>query len=448
MVFNLFAFPVDVVGVDALSIFFAVLTLLAACLAWFDCADAGRGEDGGPRRHYKHQDDHGEMNKRAWWSAPAPTQQRVFQWLMSLLYVVQTVLVTLALLLAYATPHLFVVASLYSFAALVGAFQWWRRHSWQHVLVRILWAVMPCVSLWLAYGIFWHETGVWRYDMPAVHIGLTSFVFWFVFLATLFGSGTRLYCYSQFPTLVMGIAWLYPFMRLYSIGAWNAGWHTVTIWSGLAVALWSALFPATFRHRDVCTRESRWFVQVFIALALAMVGLGSMLSVAGACCALLVALFVGLTNNNRASWFVSGVVPFSAPWMVFWMGMSAVLEQGYIVGVALIWATGVFFAAGVLQRSVGKITPSSLSIALGSIVVGALLPMCMKYSVHAVLSPLDGVLATSIRLRLWPWSSLFSASAPYTDIEVMLSVVLVACMVLFSIAAWALAGCIQTLSDK
>ncbi len=421
---HLFAFPIDVTDIDALSIFFAVLTVLAACLAWFDGAQS------------------------------YPTRQ-VSQWLMFLLYVVQTVSVTVALLLAYATPHLFVVASLYSFAALIGAFQWWRRHSWQHVLVRLLWALMPCVSLWVAYGAFWYETGVSRYDMPAVHVGLTSFVFWFVFLAALFGSGTRLYCCSQFPILVVGVAWLYPLMRLYSIGAWNAGWHEVTLWSGLAVALWSALFPALFRQGDVCTQESRWFVHVFIVLALAMVGLGSMLSVAVACSMLLVALFLwfGLTisPNNRALWFVSGAVPCSAPWMVLWMAMSAVLEQGYVGSVALLWTTGLFFAAGVLRRSVGKTPLPSLGIALGSVVLGMLLPMCIRYSIHAVFLPLDGALASTVSVRLWPWSSLHlfsSASAPYAHIDSVLSVALAACMVLLSIAVWALVGFMQTLSAE
>ncbi len=277
-------------------------------------------------------------------------------------------LASLALLLAYVTAALPLMVLAYGLAMLVAGFN----HPlstrdrpipllarFDGALRAILWGLLPCAALGVAGTALWLSNGSWLLNTPLnVLTGYTSLVFSFVLLATLVGVGGFAPVRSPFapetayqtlwPASLVTTAWLYPLLRLRTIVPWNAGWYQAVLLAGGVLALWGAwqAFAASMRYRADPTAApgddlSAMLWRLHAGMALAGIGMGTPSGVVVCCYALLVLLLVETTtplcthsNNPRNDnlWFLGGTIPLTAPFMSVWMGASAAVahQQGWV----------------------------------------------------------------------------------------------------------------------
>ncbi|NJO84958.1 MAG: hypothetical protein HC828_20845 [Blastochloris sp.] len=222
-----------------------------------------------------------------------------------------------------------------------------------------------------------------------------SLVFWFVLSAAIIPQLSLDEQDDATPgALIWRIAWLYPLVRLYSLGPWNNGWSFATLLFAGSAALWLALSMLTRSSSGSQTASSS-----YLALALAGFGLGTGAGVAAGCYGVLASLVLGSltkdggqgdqetrrpgdqeqeeppttdhrpTSNDAprtthhtprtmhhaprktsdhgliSTWLLSGALPFTAPFIATWMligaatagGVIALAGVGWLVALLLAW---------------------------------------------------------------------------------------------------------------
>jgi hypothetical protein len=327
--------------------------------------------------------------------------------------------------------------------------------------------LIACAALWLSGG-------GWRYDLPAAGAAFGSLVFWFVLMAALTGGATLLRSLSP-----LALAWLYPLLRLYSLGPWNAGWSFATLLLGGACALWCAAEAA--RAGEAAPR-ARWVASAYGGVALAGAGLSSAAGVGASCYALLCALLLifGLpeggpqTADRRPQtddegvgeqveaeapqgktagptlWpalllaTLAGALPITAPFVALWLGVGAALAGGVPLLSVAIWLAGLGAALAVLrtaaeERATGGGTPwlrrrrwaAALSVALG---VAA--PAVVAWPILPVARQLQGGLTPYGDLTIWPWVGLAALDAARQPVASLPSAALGGLMVVLAALAW------------
>ena len=155
--------------------------------------------------------------------------------------------------------------------------------------------------------------GAARYDDRTAGAALDSFAFWFVLLAALIACAPLFQAdnrttdeghradeetagRSVLSMLEMfHFAWLYPLARLYSLGPWNSGWSFATLLLGGALALWCAC--SALVQPEVVARNAR-IQSIYLALALAGLGLSNSAGVAAACYGVLAYLVLSVGHGD------------------------------------------------------------------------------------------------------------------------------------------------------
>ncbi len=307
-------------------------------------------------------------------------------------------LATLALFLAYVTAFLPLMVLAYGAAMLMAGFHrsppldeapaptWLARYD---VALRgVVWSLFPCVALGVAGAVLWWASGSWWLHAPLLALtGFNSLSFWFVLLATLVGSGLLHPAHASFapppmrrtlwPASLLTTAWCYPLLRLLALAPWNAGWHEATLLAGGALALWGAW--QAFASSTLCMASAPdapgrtlaatlW--RPHAGIALAAIGSGTQAGVVVGCYALLVVVLVETTTpfcangrrpHHTGSWFLSGTIPLTAPFMSVWMGASAVAayQQGWLT--LALWGAVMLTTIAITSRCVIRTGPASLA---------------------------------------------------------------------------------------
>lgn len=412
--------------------------------------------------------------------------------------------ITLLLLVSYGSSSLLIVAAGYLLATLLSiaaqVADWppqkrekpvtrtgsrrTSRHSWLPRLRRlpaalhawlvapraafytaVIWSLFPCISLGLAYAALETQAGTWRYSLPIAGAGLSSLVFWFVLLAALIGSGTRLQEPEQAlvpavtrltsPGLLLALAWVYPLARLYSLGPWNLGWHFATLLLGGATALWAAwrsLRATTYPARV------RWLVSAQFGLALAGIGLGTSAGLAAGCYALLTVplLVFGLVAlpddkipasgpgvaRGWSCWFLSGGLPLTAPFVAAWMGIgAAAAAQMFLLSVTL-WMGALLSTLTMAHLASSPDFPVSrrrLTLAAGlSLILGGAAPGIVRLLINPIVQQLQGGVTPFGDIALWPWGGLLVENSARQPIAALPSATIIALMLITGALAWLL----------
>jgi hypothetical protein len=349
------------------------------------------------------------------------------------------------------------------------------RHGlWDQAGARALIALPGPACLLAACATLWLRGGGLRYDAPAAGAAFGSLVFWFVLLATLMGGGALLRVQSP-----LAPAWLYPLLRLYSLGPWNTGWSFATLLLGGSVALWCAA-EAT-RAAEAAPRR-RWIVGTYGGVALACAGLSSAAGVAASCYALLCALLLnfGLPESRpqtadrrpqtadqgvgeqgeadaqreetRASpiWpalllaTLAGALPITVPFVSLWLGVGAAVAGGVPLLSVALWLAGLGAALAVLRTAAEEraaaVPPTSLrrraAAAALSVALGVAAPAVVAWPIMSVARQLGGGLTPYGDLAIWPWVGLAALDAARQPVASLPSAALAGLMLVLGALAW------------
>jgi|GEM_PF-763946 len=342
--------------------------------------------------------------------------------------------------------------------------------------------VVAAGALLVGYGAL-ALRGALRYDERTAGGALDGFVFWFVLLAACI-AGAQLYLHpgdqrsedegrpiigkgptarddrpshftlhaSRFTQLeqdLVRIAWLYPLVRLYSLGPWNNGWSFATMLLGGAVAVWAA--GSAFAQTDADARR-RLTLLSYLGLVLAGLGLGTSAGIVAGCYGLLVylllavgsapvpradgqpeanAAFVGQTSQR---WLLSGAIPFTAPFVAAWLLIGAGHAGGVILLSGIVWvvtlinalATGLALSA---ERSARRAltVAAAASVALG---IGA--PLVVLALIQPVVEQLQGGLTLYGDVNVWPWVGLETIDAAHTPVTTLPAIAIAGLMLVLS----------------
>jgi hypothetical protein len=335
-------------------------------------------------------------------------------------------------------------------------------------LAEVIWLLLPCFCLGLAYAALQTGSGTWHYTLPTAGAGLTSLVFWFVLLAALIGVGACVVAVDLTTTrrhgtdLLLALAWYYPLVRLYSLGPWNPGWHFATLLLGGAVALWAAwraLIGTTY------TMRVRWLLAVQAGLALAGIGLGTSAGLAAGCYALLTVplILFGLAERpaedttarmlRSASsvwqpaagwslWLLSGGLPFTAPFVAAWMGIGAAAAAQMFLLSGILWLAALLATltlAQVASQPLVQVRGRRLALAAAvSLVLGGAAPGVISLGIRPIVQQLQGGMTPFGDLELWPWSGLLALDSARQPVAALPSATILALMLVLSALAWLL----------
>jgi hypothetical protein len=310
-----------------------------------------------------------------------------------------------------------------------------------------------------------------RYDAPTAGAALDSLVFWLVLLAALipllplalpaitktrrppgpqsYRHGdevlSRAAAHNDAPITpgdaIVRIAWLYPLVRLYSLGPWNNGWALATLLLAAAVALWSSV--SALAHHDT-TARLRLMLFSQLALALAAFGLGTGAGVAAGCFAMLAALTLAAASNGQhvssqtdsavqpLVWLISGAIPLSAPFVAAWMLLGAGVAGSVPLVSAAAWLVALISAAGIALRP-PHLSPRALIVAgAASLALGVLAPVVLSLLVQPVIEQLQGGLSVFGDVDIWPWVGLTMLDSGRRGVAALPSLAVAALMVVLS----------------
>lgn len=353
-------------------------------------------------------------------------------------------------------------------------------------------AVLAGLCLLLGYSLLaW--SGAWLYSDRMAGASLNGFTFGFVLLAATIPASSLLrteYLETMVPASdatagrsisdglstaardVLRVAWLYPLVRLYSLGPWNSGWSFATLLLGGAAALWSA--QALFADRDARKCLDRGLL-IYLGFALAGFGLSSSAGIVAGCYAVLsyVVLSVGghvETIRHEGSafgsgseqdsaqptleyevaqavrWMLSGVVPFTAPFIAAWMLISAAAAGGIALLSGVVWLA--LLLKAVSTGLVPEPRPSRRRrIAAGiSLVLGVLSPIIVRMLILPVVQQLQGGLTPYGDINVWPWVGIATDDAAHTRVATLPSIAVVGLMIVLSALVYLLGRLRELLS--
>lgn len=270
----------------------------------------------------------------------------------------------------------------------------------------MLWGIAGA-SLLLGYGTLFAR-GISHYNGANPGGALLSTGFWCTLLGTLAALLALLRHHT--PLIVMRVfapAWLYPLMRLYSLGEWQIEWSVATLLLGGALAGWCTF--ATLAEPRPPQRMARSSVAV-LAGALAGVGLGSGAGIVAACYGLL-CYVVLLAGERRNDW--AGAHPFSAAFVASWMLSGASLAGGAGMLAGVFWLAVLLAGLG---WALWGAAPSGPWLGVASFGLGIGAPLLAR----ALLAPVAGQLAGGLSpygdMSVWPWVGMAATDAAQTPV--------------------------------
>jgi hypothetical protein len=242
--------------------------------------------------------------------------------------------------------------------------------------------------------------------------------------------------------IYLRLVWLYPLLRLYTLGPWNSGWGLATLLLGGALALWAALVGLTAAKLSV---RAGLVIASYAALALAVCGLSSGAGVAAACYGVLACLILGPTRQSERGdpetepveaparrglpsvfalalpWLVSGAVPFTAPFVAAWMAVGAATAGGVIALAAVAWLAVLLNALPAVLWPASASRGRALAAAVG-LVVGVGAPVVIAATIQPAIEQLQGGLTPYGDVNIWPWVGITMLDAAKGQVAVLPSV--------------------------
>lgn len=253
--------------------------------------------------------------------------------------------------------------------------------SWR---ARPLW-VGAGVCIFLGYGALFAR-GIVRYTDANPGGALVNAAFWCTLAGTLMALLALLPGRAPRAARAFAPAWLYPLVRLYSLGEWQIGWSLAALLLGGVLAGWCAL--AALAEPRLLRRAALRSVAV-LAGALAGVGLGSSAGIIAACYALL-CYAVLLAGEQRSAG--AGAHPFSAAFVAGWMLIGASMAGGAGVLAGLLWLAALLAGLG---WAVWGAQPGGRALGAASLGLGVGAPLLVR----ALLAPVAGQLVALWRFR-------------------------------------------------
>lgn len=379
------------------------------------------------------------------------------------------------LLVAYATTLTLLIAAAYLLLALLTLQSRPRTGTARRLtpgaaLRRALLAApgpLAAASLLVGYGAL-ALRGALRYDDRTAGAALDGFVFWFVLLAVAIASSDL----SNDERGIFRAAWLYPLVRLYSLGPWNNGWSFATLLLGGGAALWAA--TAALGQPREPERRARVLLS-YLGLALAGVGLGTSAGIAASCYALLTYLALLVAGGagepggsgdqetretspsspprlpaSLAHWLLSGAIPLTAPFVAAWMLVGA----GRAGGVALL--SGVAWLVALLNAlttalAIGPPWPTArrpLAVAAASsALLGLAAPLVVYALIQPVVEQLQGGLTLYGDVGVWPWVGLETIDSAHTQVTTLPSLAIAGLMLVLSALVYLVVRLRETAGD-
>ncbi len=317
--------------------------------------------------------------------------------------------------------------------------------------------LLAAACLLLGYGAL-ALGGAASYDQRAAGVALGSLSFWFVLLAAVIpllpltpvGGGPL--------ALAARLAWLYPLLRLYSLGPWNSGWSLAVLLLGGGAALWAAadaLLSPGFEQRAVRARAC------LLALGLAAFGLSSGAGLAAGCYCLLAALLLQYAPEDSAPppepnaptseqpatqhstrntqhvlsspWLLTPAVPMAAPFVAIWLVVGAAVAGGVsaLAGAAWLAALLLALAPALHPTPPAERRAGGLSLALG---VGT--PLVLLLVVEPLILQLQGGLTPYGDIAIWPWVGLAALDAARTPVAALPSLAVAGLMLVLAALAY------------
>lgn len=399
------------------------------------------------------------------------------QWVLRLRPVGPTLLLTLCLLGVYATSNLLLVAAGYLLATLLEVVAE-RLPRPAPLAPRMIWLLLPVVCFGVAVAGLQTRAGTWHYHAPLAGAGLSSFVFWFVLLATILGSAAHMYAPTLTPaptggphtlaSMCLALAWCYPLVRLYSLGPWNAGWHAATLLLGGGLALW-AVWRALVAP---ITTRTHWLLWSQLGIALIGLGLGTSAGIVAGCYALMLVplLLVGLDHPTVSQtqtvapslatlswtrWLLSPALPLTAPFVSFWMGIGAAVASRMFLLAGILWLAGLLHTLTIVQYSRPFLSADQdrsgqtvVWVAGISVVLGVIAPTLVWMFMRPIAQQLQGGLTPFGDIALWPWGGLIALDAARQPVATLPSLTLFMLMLVLGALAWLLLRLQSTLDSR
>jgi hypothetical protein len=257
-------------------------------------------------------------------------------------------------------------------------------------------------------------------------------------------------------------AWLYPLARLYSLGPWNSGWSFATLLLGGALALWYAC--SALARPALADRNTR--VQaIYLALALAGLGLGTSAGVAAMCYGVLTYLVLAIGYgdwrpeiradrsdapiSNLSSpisgllpWLVSSAAPLTAPFVAAWMLISASVAGGVPLLAGVAWLAALLH--GLIAALWGDTAPAQarrplLVAGVASLVLGVGAPPIVGGLIQPVVARLQGGLTPYGDVNIWPWVGLAASDSAHTQVTTLPSIAIALLMLVLSALVYVVA---------
>ncbi|MEO7910031.1 MAG: hypothetical protein ABIV47_10305 [Roseiflexaceae bacterium] len=312
--------------------------------------------------------------------------------------------------------------------------------------------------------------GAARYDDRTAGAALDSFAFWFVLLA----AGIPLLPVSKAENqasiqpiwcTVLGarffqFAWLYPLARLYSLGPWNSGWSFAALLLGGALALWCACSALVQPHG--VARNAR-IQSIYLALALAGLGLSNSAGMAAACYGILAYLVLCIGHGNLRSeirdtqpdqaipnsqfaillpWSLSSALPLTAPFVAAWMVIGASVAGGVALLAGIAWLVALLhgLAVALWNNAVPASERRPLRVAgVVSIALGVGAPPIARLLILPVVAQLQGGLTPFGDLNIWPWVGVAASDSNHTQVTTLPSIAIALLMLVLAALVYVVA---------
>jgi hypothetical protein len=333
--------------------------------------------------------------------------------------------------------------------------------------VRVAPTLLAAACLLLGYGALALRDAA-RYDDRTAGAALDSFAFWFVLLAALIPLIPMSSAEDQAPGgknqaaiqplwfLVYGarffhFAWLYPLARLYSLGPWNSGWSFATLLLGGALALWCAC--SALAQPQAAARNVR-IQSIYLALALAGLGLSNSAGVVAACYGILVYLVLVVGRGSASleiidgeiddpisnlqspvssllPWLLSSALPLTAPFVAAWMLIGASVAGGVSLLAGVAWLVALLHGLAVALWYGAIPAPARRPLLVAgvvSVVLGVGAPPIARLLILPVVAQLQGGLTPFGDLNIWPWVGVAASDSNHTQVTTLPSIAIVLLM--------------------
>ncbi|MDQ2995991.1 MAG: hypothetical protein M3R61_02880 [Chloroflexota bacterium] len=307
--------------------------------------------------------------------------------------------------------------------------------------------------------------GAARYDDRTAGAALDSFAFWFMLLAALIPliplsraedqapSSTNQVAiqplwFSALSTRFLHFAWLYPLTRLYSLGPWNSGWSFATLLLGGALALWCASSALT--RLDVVAGNTK-IQSMYLALALAGLGLSNSAGLVAACFGILtyLVLCVGhgdweLARDEAPSqspvpellpWLLSSALPLTAPFVAVWMLIGASVAGGVSLLAGVAWLVALLHGLTMALWNGAAPVPARRPLLVAgvvSVVLGVGAPPIARLLILPVVAQLQGGLTPFGDLNIWPWVGVATSDSNHTQVTTLPSIAITLLMLVLA----------------